>query len=99
MAFVEVVVGILAVWRVTHLLQAEDGPWNLSVRLRRAAGEGFWAGLLDCFYCLTLWVSAPVTLLVAAGWREAVVLWVGLSGGTILLERMMPSEVDYREDL
>jgi hypothetical protein len=35
------VVGALATWRVSHLLHAEDGPWNAVVRLRAAAGGGF----------------------------------------------------------
>mgnify|MGYP006951278468 CR=1 FL=1 len=30
--------GILGVWRITHLLNAEDGPGNIFVRLRRLAG-------------------------------------------------------------
>ena len=42
--------GTLCVWRITHLLDAEDGPWDVVVRLRRRAAEGFWGQLLDCFY-------------------------------------------------
>jgi len=34
--------GILVVWRVTHLLYAEDGPAEVFVKLRRRVGEGFW---------------------------------------------------------
>ena len=98
MEIADLLVGILAVWRVTHLLQAEDGPWDMSVHLRRVAGAGFWARLLDCFYCLSLWVSAPVTPLIATGWTEGVVLWLGLSGGAIALERVMPVAANYRED-
>ena len=40
--FYLLLVGALSVWRVTHLLQAEDGPWDVVVRLRRSMGEGFW---------------------------------------------------------
>jgi hypothetical protein len=53
MYFYRLLLGILAVWRITHLLNAEDGPWEVVVRLRRIAGEGFWGQLLDCFYCLS----------------------------------------------
>ncbi len=42
MRFYVVVLGMLAVWRITHLLNAEDGPWKLLVRFRRALGNGFW---------------------------------------------------------
>jgi hypothetical protein len=31
-------VGILAVWRVTHLIHAEDGPWQALTLLRRRLG-------------------------------------------------------------
>jgi len=98
MQFAAIIIGVLAVWRLTHLLQAEDGPWNLLFRLRRMAGAGFWGQLLDCFYCLSLWVSLPATLLLAESVREGVLLWLGLSGGAILLERMMARAVVYAED-
>jgi hypothetical protein len=38
-SFFWLTVNSLVVWRITHLLQAEDGPWNLVVRLRRVAGS------------------------------------------------------------
>ena len=81
-------VGILAVWRVTHLLQAEDGPWDSIYHLRRLAGEGMWGRLLDCFYCLSLWVALPFALLAGRGWRDWLVLWPALSAGGILLGRL-----------
>jgi hypothetical protein len=77
----------LCVWRVTHLLNAEDGPRGWLVRLRRMAGTGFWGELLDCFYCLSLWVAAPFALLLDASWRERVIVWLALSGAACLLER------------
>src|SRR5262249_12396583 len=90
--------GVLAVWRITHLLQAEDGPWDLSLRLHRAAGRGFWGQLLDCFYCLSLWVALPVALLYGPDWRMRVLLWLGLSGGAILLERVTTPAAAFFED-
>jgi hypothetical protein len=79
--------GILAVWRVTHLLNAEDGPGDILVRLRRLAGSGFLGGLLDCFYCLSLWIAIPFALLLSKHWLERVLLWLAFSAGAILLER------------
>ena len=87
MRFYWLFIGTLSVWRVTHLLAAEDGPWQVMVRLRRQAGEGFFAELLDCFYCLSIWIAVPVAWLIGAGWRERLLLWLALSGGAILLER------------
>ena len=96
------VLGVLAVWRVTHLLHAEDGPWDLLVGLRRLAGDRSWGGLLDCFYCLSLWVSVPVAVLVAASRAELPLLWLTLSAGAIFLERLTdrgePPRATYSED-
>jgi hypothetical protein len=79
--------GMLCVWRITHLLVAEDGPWRCVARLREAASGGFWAGVLDCFYCLSLWVAIPFALLIGETLFERVVLWPALSGAAMLLER------------
>jgi hypothetical protein len=88
MTFYWLVVGILCVWRVTHLLNAEDGPWRLVVRLRQRAGDGFWGELLDCFYCLSLWVAAPLAIVLGSGAKERLLLWPALSAAAILLERL-----------
>ncbi len=87
MRFYSLILGILCVWRITHLLQAEDGPWDLMVRLRRAVGTGFWGGLLDCFHCLSLWIAAPFAYLLGEAAVERLLLWPALSAGAILLER------------
>jgi hypothetical protein len=81
-------IAVLATWRFTHLLWGEDGPWNACVRLRRVAGNGFWGKLLDCFYCLSLWIAAPIAWWMGGRWLERGLLWLALSGGAILLERL-----------
>lgn len=82
------ILGILAVWRVTHLFNAEDGPGNIFVRLRHAVGEGFFGSLLDCFFCLSLWVAAPIAVWLAEGWKERVLLWLALSGAAIVMQKV-----------
>ena len=81
-------VGVLGVWRITHLLQAEDGPWDLVLRLRRRAGDRVFGQLLDCFYCLSLYVALPFAWLCGTAWLERLLLWPALSAGAILLERI-----------
>lgn len=81
-------IGILGVWRITHLLAAEDGPLDVVVRLRRRAGVGFWGSLLDCFYCLSLWVAVAFAYVLGEDWKERALLWPALSGAAILLERL-----------
>ncbi len=87
MAIYRLLLGILFVWRITHLLNAEDGPGDLFVTLRRRVGNGFWGQLLDCFLCLSLWVSAPLAVLLGRKAGERILLWPALSAGAILLER------------
>jgi hypothetical protein len=94
MHFYWLLMGVLCVWRVTHLLNAEDGPWDLLVRLRRWVGQGFFAKLLDCFYCLSLWISAPLAWLLGSGWKERLLLWPALSAGAILVERLTSHQED-----
>jgi hypothetical protein len=83
----EFVVGTMAAWRLTHLLHAEDGPWDIFVRLRRLAGDGMWGRMLDCFYCLSIWVALPVAVVLEANGKMKLLLWPALSGSAILLER------------
>ena len=101
--FYRLVLGILGVWRITHLLAAEDGPWDAIVRLRRAAGAGFWGKLLDCFQCLSLWIAIPFAFLLGRDWWERVLFWLALSAGAILLEKAStrtgaPPPVQYLEE-
>ena len=81
------VLATLATWRVTHLLVAEDGPADVVVRLRRRAGSS-WAGdLLDCFYCLSVWVAVPFTVGLAGRRRVDPVACLAVSGAACLLEQ------------
>jgi len=89
MSVFEFVLAVLAVWRVTHLLSAEDGPFNAIARLRKTAGRGFWGSLLDCFYCLSLWIAIPIALWVRSSWGQRVIVWLALSAAAILINRIV----------
>ena len=89
----------LVVWRLTHLLHAEDGPWQILAHLRRLAGSGFRGQLLDCFYCLSLWMAAPFAWWLGGAWTNRLLLWPAISGAAILLERATaPAQPVYTED-
>ena len=96
MKLYRLVLGLLTVWRITHLLQAEDGPWDVAVRLRRAAGYGFWGKLLDCFYCLSLWVAAPLGFLLGRSWWERALLCPSLSAGASLWNKRLIPHLEFR---
>jgi len=88
----------LAVWRVTHLLQAEDGPFDVIFKIRKSLGNGLLGSLMDCFYCLSLWVALPFGLYAGSGWLEKVLYWLALSAGAIIIQNLfikdknLPSE-------
>jgi hypothetical protein len=88
-SFLGLALGVLGVWRVTHLLHAEDGPGQVVVRLRRLLGNSIIGQAMDCFDCLSLWVAAPCVLLVATGWPERAIAWLALSGGAMVLNRVV----------
>jgi hypothetical protein len=83
----EFVIGTLATWRIASLLTREEGPYGLFSRLR-GSGEG--RGLraaLQCLYCTSLWVAAPLSGFVAPWSWRSIVIWLALSGGACLLDR------------
>lgn len=81
------ILGALVTWRLTHLLAKEDGPVDAVVRLRSRLGDGHLGHLMDCFQCLSIWVAAPIAMLVTRERREALLAWLGLSGAACLLEQ------------
>lgn len=92
MSFYVLSLGILSVWRITHLLYGEDGPRDVFVRLRRLAGRSLIGQLLDCFYCLSVWIALPFALWLGGTWQERALLVPSLSAGAILLERLTARE-------
>lgn len=95
--FYWLIVSVLATWRVSHLLHAEDGPWNVIVSLRAAAGAGFFGEMMDCFYCLSIWVALPIAFLTGVGWLDRLLLWPALSAASILVDRAIPEHTARRD--
>jgi hypothetical protein len=81
------IVAALAVWRVTHLLASEDGPWDVIARMRAALGDSIVGRLMDCFGCLSLWISIPFAFVVSRDLKDDLLIWWALSGSAYLLER------------
>ncbi len=93
----------LAVWRFTHLFAKEDGPFNIIYLIRKKAGAGFFGSLLDCFYCVSVWVALPFGLWQGNNWCEKLLYWGALSGAACLLEQATTNKnkddiPHYKED-
>ncbi len=78
---------VLATWRITHLLSSEDGPGDAIFHLRAKLGSSFAGKLMDCFYCLSLWVAAGAAIAVTQHLVDRALVWLALSGAACLLER------------
>lgn len=91
----------LATWRISSLLVNEAGLWEVFFRIRKLAGiehdengkvwivpERFFAQLLSCVWCASLWVGVGWT--VAWWWNpraaELAALPFALSAGAIVVE-------------
>lgn len=92
----EFILCALAVWRLAHLLAREDGPFDLVFKLRKSAGQGFFGALLDCFYCLSLWIAIPFAFLLCTEWLQGIVVWLALSGAASLLYKL--TEKNHSEE-
>jgi hypothetical protein len=77
----------LAVWRLTHFLAEEDGPWDVIARFRARLGSSVFGRLMDCFYCVSLWVSVPLAVWLSDGWIGILIHWQALSGAACLFQR------------
>ncbi|MEP7232137.1 MAG: hypothetical protein ABI691_17885 [Ginsengibacter sp.] len=97
------IISSLAVWRLTHLFSKEDGPFDIIFLVRQKAGNGFFAKLMDCFYCLSIWVALPFGIWLGATWLQKIIFWLALSGAACLLEQATaknkpPDSTEYHED-
>lgn len=77
----------LAVWRISHLLSQEDGPFDLVIRFRSKLGQGFLGSLLDCFYCLSLWIALPLAIWHGGSLSTILLYWIALSGFASVIEK------------
>jgi len=87
---------ILATFRLTHLLAFEDGPADLLARTRARLGDSFLGRLMDCFYCLSLWIAAPMALVITGPSLSWPLAWLALSGGACVLLRATEARVIER---
>lgn len=97
------IISTLSIWRLTHLLSKEDGPADIIFFLREKAGAGFFGSLLDCFYCLSVWIALPFAIWLGPGWIEKILYWLALSGAACLLEQGTdrkndPNKIEYFEE-
>ncbi|TPL79873.1 hypothetical protein FJ950_27040 [Mesorhizobium sp. B2-3-14] len=87
----------LAVWRMSHFVANEKGPFR-AVEILRHSNWGKTIGVgFDCFSCVSVWMSVLFSVFVGGvGWSLAVVI-PALSGFSMLLERVVSNPVIVQE--
>lgn len=83
---------VLTVWRMTRMLCYERGPFRLFVHARRLLFRMRMGGVVSCFHCAALWMSAAAVLAVYDPQPLSVLLVLGVSGGASVLEIALPLE-------
>lgn len=78
MTFLNLIIGGLAVWRLSHALVKESGPLMIFARLRAFAARhqkrsGGLFDMLSCVYCTSFWIA----LLVGLYGATDVFHWIG----------------------
>ena len=78
----------LAVFRICHLIAWEDGPGDVIVKIRKKAGNRWTGKLMDCPFCLSIWISFPVALIFSKSIGEFLLNWLALSGAAVVIEKI-----------
>lgn len=95
----EFLVLAVAVWRATHMVVYDLGPFDAFERLRALAGarevggkivvRGTLGKLVTCPWCVSIWMAAPAALL-AEGWSWwAIPVWLALAGVAAVFSELL----------
>lgn len=101
MTFSQLIIAILATYRLAHLLPEDEGPGFVFTRIRNWSGTkalmeneelGRWANLdsgINCVYCCGLYMAAFVGLLAAWNnfYANLFILILAIAGGQSLLQK------------
>lgn len=87
----DLVVCVLAVYRIAYLIAREDGPFDLAANVRAWVGQQTWIGRgFHCPMCLSFWGSLVAAWMLAGHGRLAApdlfpLLWGAIAGGCAML--------------
>jgi len=81
----QLILAILAVYRVAHMIAKEDGPFDVLSWIRGKVDpeQKAWIGRgLNCVVCLSFWLSLVVFAL-GGSWLE----WLAVAGGVMIFHK------------
>lgn len=80
---------LLGAYGVTYVLTNLDGPFGIIYKMRNMRGMG----ALKCFGCTSVWVAPIIAATTAANLRQFFILFLGYTGGAILLNEFIKSKL------
>lgn len=89
----QLVILILATWRLAYMLLYDDGLFGVFITIRKVGVRVGLTELFGCIYCMSVWVSAvhlAIVLLAPSNLLPVVwfyLHWLALSGGASLIHR------------
>jgi len=94
------ILAALATYRITRLVVNEAGPGDIFIKLRDAVrdkeGNGwrFLFDLINCEYCISVWIAALLAVFViAGGWFGTwLLVWLGLAGAFYIAQEIKDRE-------
>jgi hypothetical protein len=82
----DLVIATLAVYRISHLITLEEGPFGVVAWLRGQidANQFHWTGRgVRCVLCVSFWLAGLLALWLGWSWLD----WLGIAGGVALAHR------------
>lgn len=76
------ILSVLAVYGITLIISETDAPFGVLYKLREKYD------MLSCFICVSVWVSALVSLYTVSNFGEWLLHTFAFSGAAILLNRL-----------
>lgn len=86
LAVVLFVAAVFGTYRAARMWLLEDGPFDVFASLQARLTQRTWVGRgLKCYLCLSVWLALGAAALMATNWRELLLLWGGIAGGSVVL--------------
>lgn len=86
MSLLELLIVVLASYRLTHLLVFD----SIAEPLRQLlGGRPIVGALIDCYWCAGIWVSAGLAIVGDLPWMQLPVAILAVAGGQSLLETLV----------
>lgn len=86
-----IVLGALATYYLALSVTSQEGPFQLFERVRERLSEGWIGRGMRCIICVSCYTALVIALMIVlsgrAGWYDIPVLWFGLAGGSVLIDK------------